>query len=562
MEHWLRLHPNRQYVKYIVDGIKLGVKMGYKGPRGLVRFAHQKLLEVDREQHWLDNYMKEVQDRRMIDLDPTKPLPAPLDKGFITNSVRVIPKNPYSKKWRLIDNLSCKGGGVCINGDIDKHDFKLKFPTWDRACEMIRRVGRGCRLICRDARTAYKFVDLHPSCWSLQGLRVLLRSGVTVMGACPVATFGGTCFPGIYERFSSAIHWISKYMLGIELYLHLLDDHLMVTTTTGEAAKREEQEIVTKWEALCKDLGYLINYEKSEQGTSVKYLGIIIDTVAMVAKLPKVKLDRYLSHLKDFVHRTTQKVSVYELARITGQLCHASCVFPAGRTFLRRMYNLLAKYRLVPKRKRKYIKVKLSNPSEPHLNAIKDMKFWLDYLPLHNGVGFITDMSVTADNDIGLGHSSFKSSGDAGGVLGAVVYAPPGASCTRWYHRKWTTEELQLNIATRELICCLWAVWLFGEEWSGKRVRLYCDNEGVCNAAKKWFCRNHELMKVFRQIQVLAFKFQCKIEISWVPGEANILADALSRTHEQGQWARAFEHASPRLCSSPEHFRPLPLMDY
>jgi hypothetical protein len=235
--------------------------------------------------------------------------------------------------------------------------------------------------------------------------------------------------------------------------------------------------MIKKWEAMCDDLGLEINHDKSMSGTRVKYLGIFIDTVEMIARLPEKKLKLYINQIKNLVKSTGQNCSLEELGNLTGRLCHAACVFPAGRTWLRRLYNLQTKFRMVPKHQRKSRMIRLSRPSEPRLDAKRDFRFWLDHLPYHKGVGIITDLAPTTDAQLGLAHSSFKASSDASGTLGAVVYAPPGSKITRWFKRKWTATELKLNIATRELICVMWAVWLFGSEWEGKRIRIYCDNE-------------------------------------------------------------------------------------
>ena len=69
-------------------------------------------------------------------------------------------------------------------------------------------------------------------------------------------------------------------------------------------------------------------------------------------------------------------------------------------------------------------------------------------------------------------------------------------------------------------------------------------------------------MREFRQIQSFAFRFRCRVEIAWVRGETNVLADALSRLDEPGQWKRARESASPPLLETPEHYRPPPSLDY
>ena len=102
-----------------------------------------------------------------------------------------------------------------------------------------------------------------------------------------------------------------------------------------------------------------------------------------------------------------------ELESWIGKLSHACYEVPAGRTFLRRLINLL-------RDSKRYWKV-IRFPRECQL----DLQWWLDFLPTWNGVYFfdLPEWVPLAD---------FELSSDASGKKGFGVYNN-GA----WFYRAW-----------------------------------------------------------------------------------------------------------------------------
>ena len=87
-------------------------------------------------------------------------------------------------------------------------------------------------------------------------------------------------------------------------------------------------------------LGFLIAWDKVVvPSTCVKYLGIEIDSVAMELRLPAHILDKLRLLVSEF--RSKDSCSRRELQVLAGHLIHASTVVRGGRTFSRRVINLL-----------------------------------------------------------------------------------------------------------------------------------------------------------------------------------------------------------------------------
>ena len=72
--------------------------------------------------------------------------------------------------------------------------------------------------------------------------------------------------------------------------------------------------------------------EKTQGATTVlPFLGIILDTVNLEARLPDDELAKCTSMIADFL--TRQKVSLQQLQSVLGLLCCAACVVVSGRCF-------------------------------------------------------------------------------------------------------------------------------------------------------------------------------------------------------------------------------------
>ena len=84
--------------------------------------------------------------------------------------------------------------------------------------------------------------------------------------------------------------------------------------------------------SLGEQMGVPLAPEKTQDPTIVlPFLGIILDTVELEARLPDDKLAKCRSVIAYFL--TQQKVSLQQLQSLLGLLCHAAYVVVSGRCF-------------------------------------------------------------------------------------------------------------------------------------------------------------------------------------------------------------------------------------
>lgn len=114
---------------------------------------------------------------------------------------------------------------------------------------------------------------------------------------------------------------------------HLLDDLFFV----GKTGTAECLTALNTFLALADNLGISIKSEKTVYPTTcLTIYGIAIDSKAMVARLPRDKMDTIVSLLQEF--KVKRKVSLRELQSLLGLLNFACGVIIPGRAFLRRLF--------------------------------------------------------------------------------------------------------------------------------------------------------------------------------------------------------------------------------
>lgn len=131
--------------------------------------------------------------------------------------------------------------------------------------------------------------------------------------------------------------------------------------------------------AVCEETGIPIEPEKDEgPATRIEVLGIELDTVAMVVRLPPGKLFRLKSELGSW--RTKKICRKRELLSLIGSLGHACKAVRAGRTFLRRLIDLST----TVKKLDRYVRLTTS--------ARSDIEWWFQYCAGWNGISMMSSV--------------------------------------------------------------------------------------------------------------------------------------------------------------------------
>ena len=402
----LHTHPNKQWVQHLLQGLRFGFRIGYRGMRcfRLSRNLTSALIRPEVVTQYLET---ETNLGRTLGPFPDSPLPC-----LQCSLLGAIPKKS-SDKWRLIMHLSYPDNSS-INSGICRDDFSLLYSSVDDAIKNILHLGQGCYLAKFDIQSAFCLVPVHPDDWDLLGMHWEGQFYIDT-----VLPFGLRSAPFIFNKLATALEWILQCH-GIEFLLHYLDDFLLVASTSALCGAQ-----LRLARALCSLLGVPLADDKFDGPTTcIRFLGILLDTIAMEARLPQDKLERLTKMVDDWLARRTASKS--DLQSLLGHLYAAAKVVPPGRTFTRRLVDHLKQAGAAEA-------IQLSE------EALADLRWWQQYLGDWNGKSFFQEPFFTPAADIQL----FT---DASGTIGFGAYFNGN-----WLNGRWTPEQAKWTIAWKEL---------------------------------------------------------------------------------------------------------------
>ena len=341
LERVLVDHPDRLFVLRLCNSLQYGADIGYKGPQ----VPRDLPTALDQPNVVTANLMKEVALGSVAGPFPTPPFP-----NFQVSPIGLVPKK-HSNKFRTIFHLSFpKSGVTSINYSISKEDYSSQYITIDNAIEGILHLGQGSFLAKTDIESAFRLIPLHPSDYELFGM---YWQGSYYYDK--VLPFGLRSAPYLFDQLSEAIEWILLTKCSISFVCHILDDFFIIEPASESLSPSEDcKQSLSSMLLTLRNLCIPTAAEKTQGPcTCLEFMGIILDSVRMEARLPYDKVERILTSLDNF--KSKKSCTLRELQALISTLNFACSVVPTGRPFLQRMIELTRKV------------------SQPHHH----IKFWL-----------------------------------------------------------------------------------------------------------------------------------------------------------------------------------------
>ena len=210
-----------------------------------------------------------------------------------------VAKGEYSGKKRLIIDLSAPHNDSThssINDLIDKEQCSLTYVKLDDAIKKISEVGTGAMLCKFDIKDAFKICPVCKDQWKLFCVR---WDNLVYVLVC--LSFGWRSSPKILDTLASSVCWIAENCYNIECIFHLLDDFLTIDRPQYDANITYQSML-----KLFESLGIPLSTNKTVGPcTCLEYLGVILDSVKMEARLPADKILR----IKTFIQKLLSKRS-------------------------------------------------------------------------------------------------------------------------------------------------------------------------------------------------------------------------------------------------------------
>lgn len=400
-----------------------------------------------------------------------------------------------SKKgtYRLLHNLSFPYNEASVNFNISKEDATVQYSGVSDAIEIIQNLGKGCYMAKCDISEAFRLLPLNPKIYHLFGFK---WRGKYFYDKCLPMGCSSSC--RLFSTFTDALLFILKEKFGIKNVVKVLDDFIFIEKT--EQACKENLE---KFIQFCQKAGIPLAPHKTEGPTRcLTFLGVELDTLLMLARLPIDKLQKYSLNIDTLIG--SEKVTLRQIRSIVGQLQYSTCVVTPGKAFLRRLINLTIG------RKSPSVIFNMSN------EAKQDLLMWKQFLLNYNGKSFMYKPSVVDSLKIHLYSDASKLG--FGGVYG-----------TSWIQGEWPEHWKKYHISVLEMYPVVALIYTFGVKLKNSEIRYFCDNSAVVEVLNKQSSKDSRIMFLVRMLVLKLLEFNIKIYACHIPGKNNILSDKISR---------------------------------
>ena len=219
-----------------------------------------------------------------------------------------------------------------------------------------------------------------------------------------------------------------------------------------------------------------------------------------------------------------------ELGSLVGLLNHTCKVVRPGRTFLRRMFDLL---HAVPMHRHR--------PHPIRLNR-SDLAWWRTFVVEWNGVSLLTPPRQRPTTEM---------ASDTSGSWGCGAWHD-----SRWFQIKWDAASQELPIMVKEMLPIVLACERWGPLWQNQWVICHCDNQAVVASIRSRTSKNSHCMHLLRALTFIKARHRFVLQVeNNINTKLNHLVDDLSHDNLSSfvskvpEAAKAPDLPSPSLLS-------------
>ena len=425
-------------------------------------------------------------------------------KCICTHALGSVPKG--HDDFRAIVDCSSPSGS-CVNDHTWSCRTKFSYQSVDSITEFLQE---GDHLATVDISNAYRAVNTHPDSRVRQGLAWDFGNGTCFMRDNRLC-MGLSSSPFVFSKISDlVVRCLCRE--GFTQCINYLDDFCMVDREVA-ACEASQRELI----AILRRLGFSISFKKLTPACRItRFLGIEIDSGRMELRLPQDKLEKLQGILHSFIKR--RKASKLELQKLGGILAHCCKVVQGGRTFSRRVYDLIASVRS------NHHKVRLTEEFR------LDVKWWIEFAAAFNGKAKIVApcgpaLSIYSDASLSGFGATHGDDWIAGTFNGTVEV--PGLG-----HHRCGAEDKGCdtdNINVLEMWPVLQGVRRWSSGWKDANVVCITDNTQVLAAINSGRSTNKTTMRWLRLIFWESVRHNFIIKAIYINTKDNVVCDSLSR---------------------------------
>ena len=392
--------------------------------------------------------------------------------------------------------------------------FTYAYPKIEDFKRLVLECGRGSYIWKRDLSRFYLQIPLDPCEYPLVCCiwRKKLFFFCSLMFGLKHSGLQG-------QKVTTAVTWAHR-RLGLEtdsqtMYRSLnYSDDIGGGETTLERATSSFEALNT----LFSDLGLVESKSKAHPpSTSMPYLGIQFDTIAMRMSIPPEKIAEVREELAVWERKTTANKK--SLQQLLGKLFWVSRCVKYSRGFMRRLLAQLQEMHSLPDQKN----AKLTPDCK------QDIKWWCRYLRRFNGIELMYPSDpLNLSLDQLLDTDALVNCGDAQMMGGGAYFG--NEYWSRPFPRWLQAPDIFIHI--KEFWVVLVSAWLWGEKWRGKMVYIFCDNDAVVEVLHKEKPKDPKMLELLQEFLYIVCTRNFTPIFRKIGTKENAVADFISRRHD------------------------------
>ncbi|KAJ1088356.1 hypothetical protein NDU88_001513 [Pleurodeles waltl] len=300
---WVGQYGLERQGQLLLQGFSKGFELGYNGPRER-RWAENLPYILGKEELVRLKLEKEVDEGRMEGPFSDWPL-----ENLIVSPIGVVPKKEPGQ-YRLIHHLSWPEG-VSVNYLIPEELTKVSYASVDVAMALVEALGPSTLMATTDIKSAFRLLLVHPQDFKLLGIQ-FQGSWYVDQALC----IGCSISCSLFECFSTFLQWIFVQVTGHASVTHYLYDLFLAGPRESDSCKVA----LENFQSLMGDLGVPLAPEKTVGPcTALSFLGIELDTVDMVTRLPGEKKRVMLETVRSMIQKRKVAVKEIEALLLSGE---------------------------------------------------------------------------------------------------------------------------------------------------------------------------------------------------------------------------------------------------
>ncbi|XP_041464356.1 uncharacterized protein LOC121415240 [Lytechinus variegatus] len=511
MLRFLNKYARRDDAAQLISGFRFGFSLGFTGLRHPVSSRNLKSAG-ELKDILKDKIQKEISLGRIAGPFQNPPFP-----NFRCSPIGLVPKRTPGE-FRLIQHLSAPRG-QSVNEFINSDLCSVSYTSFDEAVNLVSRLGQGAFMGKADIKSAFRLLPVHPSDFELLGFCV---DGEYFYDKCLPMGCAISC--AHFERFSTFLESCCRNLANTDRILHYLDDFFF-----AGASREECESSMRHFLAMCEAFGVPIASEKTEGPvSSITFLGLEIDAIAMKVRVPSQKIDSLQAALRHC--EAQKKLTLRQLQSLIGSLNFVCKAVAPGRAFLRRLIDLTRGVR------RPEHRIRISK------GARADLQAWALFLSEFNGTVMFSHPNWRSNTE-------FQFFTDAAASIGFGIFFQ-----NKWAQGRWPAAILDagFSIAFLELFPIVAGIRLWGARLANNRVLFWSDNQTVVHVVNSQTSKCKHIMKLVRILVGLCLKYNILFRARYVPGSSNEIADSLSR-FQMERFRQLAPGADQRGCVIPIH---------